>query len=270
MGYSRHAAGKRSRNQDPLYDLNIATPSHAERARTLVAGLATGTLCTAACESSGHPYGSFISFALDGSAPVFLISQLAEHTKNLQGDQRCSLLVAETGEGDPLARGRVTLMGTAQPLDRGEASESARTSYLAAHPSANYYVDFKDFSFWKMEVTGIRYIGGYGRMSWVESPDWQNAAADPIAASSQAIINHMNEDHSDTMALYCRAFSKATFAEEVCMTAVDRYGFEMSVKTDKGPRPVRVAFTTQAQNAGDIRKLMVELAQQARSALNDN
>ena len=87
-----------------LYDANIPTPTHAERARTLVAQISIGTLCTLAIEPEGYPYGSFVTVAIDGSDgnPVFLISALAEHTKNLERDARASLLVAEGGAVDRL------------------------------------------------------------------------------------------------------------------------------------------------------------------------
>jgi len=126
-------------------------------------------------------------------------------------------------------------------------------------------VDFKDFSFWKMDVTSVRYIGGYGRMSWVEGSAWTAATEDPIAGVADRIIEHMNDDHADTMALYCRAFTKATEASEVRMTAVDRYGFEMSVKTGQGPRPIRLPFDEEVSSAKDIREAMVALAERARN-----
>ena len=96
---------------DPLYDVNVPTPSHAERARTLVASISTGTLCTLATEPAGYPYGSFVTVAFEQGDPIFLISALAEHTKNLEQDPRASLLVAESGAADPLANGRVTMVG---------------------------------------------------------------------------------------------------------------------------------------------------------------
>src|SRR5438034_1215637 len=101
---------------EPLYDVNVPTPTHAERARTLVAQLSTGTLCTLALEPAGYPYGSFVTVAFDNGNPVFLISRLAEHTKNLERDPRASLLVAEGGADDPLANGRVTLVGPCTPV----------------------------------------------------------------------------------------------------------------------------------------------------------
>src|SRR5207244_11164142 len=82
---------------EPLYDVNIPTPTHAERARTLVAQISTGTLCTLAFEPEGYPYGSFVTVAFENERPIFLISRLAEHTRNLERDPRASLMVAESG-----------------------------------------------------------------------------------------------------------------------------------------------------------------------------
>src|SRR5713101_1144658 len=101
---------------EPLYDVNIPTPTHAERARTLVTQISTGTLCTLAQEPKGYPYGSLVTVAFDNGNPVFLISELAEHTKNLDRDPRASLMVAEGGTADPLANGRVTLLGLCQRI----------------------------------------------------------------------------------------------------------------------------------------------------------
>jgi len=217
-----------------------------------------------AAEVDGHPYGSFVTYGLDEGAPVFLVSVMAEHTRNLQADRRCSLLVAEHGEGDPLARARATLIGEAQRVDKGE-DERVREVFLGTHPNASYYADFKDFHFWRMSVSSVRYIGGYGRMSWIEGEAWTGATEDPIARFAPGIIEHMNVDHADTMALYCRAFTKATEAEVARMTSVDRYGFEMSVQTDKGPRPIRLAFDEELSNPRQIREALVALAHKARN-----
>src|SRR6476661_7452212 len=120
------------------------------RARTLVTGMWTGTGGTFAHEPEGYPYGSFVTVAFDDGNPVFLISGLAEHTKNLERDHRASLLVAESGSDDPLANGRVTMLG---PCTRVEGdSGSARAAFLAAHPNAAYYADFRDFAFWNLRV----------------------------------------------------------------------------------------------------------------------
>jgi putative heme iron utilization protein len=249
----------------PLYDVNIPTPTHAERARTLVSQISTGTLCTLALEPEGYPYGSFVTIAFDEEHPIFLISQLAEHTKNLERDPRASLLVAEGGADDPLANGRVTLLGPCTRVD-GDGGR-ARAAFLMAHPNAAYYADFRDFAFWRLHVHAIRYIGGYGRMSWIDQSDWQAAEPDPLAQCSASTLAHMNADHADALVLYCKAFSKATDITSATMTGVDRYGFEMSAKTPEGPRPVRVAFAKPVSTPEEVRAALVAMVKDARSQL---
>jgi putative heme iron utilization protein len=264
MSEDRHARTSGS-GPEPLYDMNIPTPTHAERARTLVARISTGTLCTLALEPEGYPYGSFVTAAFDDGNPVFLISGLAEHTKNLERDHRASLLVAESGAEDPLANGRVTMLGPCTPVEGNGGS--ARSAFLAAHPNAAYYADFRDFAFWKLRVNAIRYIGGYGRMSWISQADWQAAEPDPLAASAAGAIAHMNADHADAMVLCCKAFSKATETISAKMTGVDRYGFEMSAMTPEGPRPVRVAFARPVSTPEELRAALVAMVKDARLRL---
>ena len=250
---------------EPLYDLNVPTPTHAERARTLVAQISTGTLCTLALEPAGYPYGSFVTVAFDDGAPIFLISRLAEHTKNLERDPRASLLVAEGGSADPLANGRVTMIGRCTRVE-GEGG-SARDAFLATHPNAAYYADFRDFAFWRLHVASVRYIGGYGRMSWVSEAEWQTAEPDPLGPSAAATIAHMNADHADALVFYCKAFSKATEVSAASMTSVDRYGFEMSAKTREGPRPVRLAFAEPVSTPDEARAALIAMLKDARNTL---
>lgn len=259
-------AGPARPRQEPLYDLEIPTPSHAERARTLAASVGSGALSTAAVDLDGHPYGSLVLFAVHEGAPVFLVSEMAEHTRNLHASPRCSLLAVEAGPDNPLALGRVTLVGTATRV-AGELAAASRDAFLQRHPDARFYADFEDFHFWRMHVTGVRYIGGFGRMSWVDAEAWCAAEPDPLAAAAARILSHMNEDHRDAMRLYCEAFSRAGAVEDVTMTGVDRYGFEMSATTAEGPRPVRVAFSEAVADAGAVRAQMVALVQRARAQL---
>jgi putative heme iron utilization protein len=250
---------------EPLYDVDVPTPTHAERARTLVTQISTGTLCTLALEPQGYPYGSFVTVAFDNGDPLFLISRLAEHTKNLERDPRASLLVAEGGSSDPLANGRVTMLGPCMRVE--EDGGRARAAFFAAHPNSTYYADFRDFAFWKLHVEHVRYIGGYGRMSWISKADWQAAEPDPLGPSAAGIIAHMNGDHTDAMVLYSKAFSKATQVTSASMTGVDRYGFDISAMTPQGPRPVRLAFAKPVSTPEEVRAALILMAKDAKSKL---
>ncbi len=258
MSERSHGRGSEAR----LTGEDVKAPTHAERARTLVAGQRTGVLST--LTEDGFPYGSYVTFAIDDGDPVFLVSTMAAHTQNLMRSPKSSLLVHESVADDPLANGRVTLVGTCERLDEAGA---AREAFLAAHPGSAYYADFGDFAFWKLRVASLRYIGGYGRMSWVEVAHWRASEVDPIAASEAGIVAHMNDDHRDALVAYARAFTRAKDAEEVRMVGCDRYGFELSVTTPEGPRPARIAFDAPIANAGEARQALIALLGRAREAL---
>ena len=259
--------GSDTRNQELLYDIDIPTPSHSEHARTMVSKIGTGALCTVSTDPAGYPYGSFVTFALHEDEPIFLISGLAEHTKNLQKSPESSLLIAEAGEGNPLALGRTTLIGKCERMAESDR-ESAKAVFIQDHPDASFYVDFKDFHFYKLKVQSARYIGGFGRMSWIEGEDWIGAEADPLAESAEGIIEHMNDDHRDAMIVCCTSLSKAKDTSDAVMTGIDRYGFEMSAITEDGPRPIRLAFAKQATTSEDARKEIVKLVKEARRKAN--
>ena len=252
----------RPAREAPLTPVDTAAPSHAERARTLVSHQRTGALGT--LDADGFPHVSFVTFALDGASPVFLVSELATHTQHLLRDARASLLVHESGPGDPLASGRVTLVG---PCERLADARSARAAFLAAHPSAAFHADFKDFAFYRLEVRSVRFIGGFGRMSWVDAADWQAAQPDPLAPACAGILAHMNTDHAEALVLYARAFSTATEATEAVMTGIDRLGFELSVGTPLGTRPARIAFASEITTPAAAREALVRLVTEARAKL---
>lgn len=131
----------------------------------------TATLCTLARDPEGYPYGSLVVVAADADGrPLFLLSKLAEHTGNLLSRPEASVLFVEPAEADPepLAAHRVTLLGPCRRIEDAAEIDAARARFLEAHPSAAAYVTFADFAFYRLEPTALRYVGGFGRMSWVD------------------------------------------------------------------------------------------------------
>ena len=104
-------------------------------------------------------------------------------------------------------------------------------------------------------------------MSWISKAEWQTAEPDPLGPSAAATIAHMNADHADAMVLYCKVFSKATEITAASMTAIDRYGFEMSAKTKEGPRPVRLAFAKPVSTPEEARAALIAMLQDAKHKL---
>ena len=244
-------------------------PSHAERARTLVVARSRGALSTLALEPPGTPFGSVVTYGTDQEGrPSFFVSTLAEHTRNLQADPRASLLVVEeTPVGaDPLASGRVTLLGTVREVVDPQERSTARAGYLAANPSA-FYVDYGDFLCLRLEVTSVRYVGGFGRMSWVDPDAYRRAEPDPLHPVAATIIAHMNADHGSALVTLCHRFARRPDVVAASMTAVDRYGFE--VVAEIGPErreAVRVGFRAEQHDADAVRKELIGMLREARGA----
>lgn len=244
-------------------------PSHGERARTLVASQSRGALSTIAVEPAGTPFGSVVTYGLDpGGAPLFFVSTLAEHTRNIDADPRASLLVTEDtpAGGDPLASGRVTLLGRVAEVADPEQREAARASYLAANPTA-FYVDYGDFRCMRLVVTDVRYVGGFGRMSWVDVATYAGASPDPLTAAAEGIIGHMNADHADAMVTLCHHDAGRTDVVGASMTAVDRYGFEVVAQLANGHQEaLRIGFRTGQTSADSVRRELVAMLHEARKA----
>jgi hypothetical protein len=139
----------------------------------------------------------------------------------------------------------------------------ARQLYLERYANSKYWVDFEDFSFYRMDVLDVYYVGGFGVMGWVAASDYNQAQPDPLADAAAGILEHMNTDHKDALVLLARAFAGID-SQEAVMTSVDRLGFHVRLKTPDGMKGARIAFLREVSNPGETRKVLVEMVQQAR------
>ena len=255
----KHASGGPAADRPPAPE-----PSFAERARTLVHLGRIGSLSTLSRKQPGFPFGSVMPYASDGHGrPIFLISTMAMHTQHLLADSRASLLVTQPEvSGDPLGSSRVTLLGKVTAIGSAEIAE-ARVLYLARYENSKYWVDYEDFSFYRMEVVDVYYVGGFGVMGWISAEEYQNAQPDPLADAAAGIIEHMNTDHQEALTLLARRFAGIE-AQEAAITSVDRLGFHLRVKTQEGVRGVRIAFPQEVSTPGETRSVLVEMVQRAR------
>lgn len=245
----------------------VPEPSFAEHARTLLHLGKTGTLATLSRRHPGHPFASVMPYALDAQGrPLLLISAMAMHTHNLLADPRASLLVTQPGgTGDPLAAGRVTVMGQACQFPASEAAE-ARAAYLERHEAAKFWVDFEDFAFWRLDPLDVYFVGGFAAMDWVSVETYLTAAPDPLAEAAVGILEHMNADHADALVAYARAFAGEP-ADEATMTAVDRLGFTLRVRAGARLHGVRIAFSREVRTPGDARVVLIEMVREVRARL---
>ena len=257
---TRKHAGPGAASDQPA----VPEPSFSERARTLVYLGRVGSLSTLSRKQPGFPFGSVMPYGLDGRGrPVFLISSMAMHTQNLQSDPRASLLVTQAdASGDPLGASRVTVVGNVLTIPEPEVPD-ARKLYLERYANSKYWVDFEDFSFYRMDVLDVYYVGGFGVMGWVSAAEYYRAAPDPLAESGPGIIQHMNADHADALILLARTFAGLE-SQEAAMTAVDRLGFHLRLKTEDGMRGTRVNFLREVSTPAEARSVLIEMVQQAR------
>jgi hypothetical protein len=188
---------------------------------------------------------------------------MAMHTQNLQAEARASLLVTQTETGgDPLGASRVTLVGNAKPVPKAESAK-VREIYLARYENSKYWVDFEDFSFYCMDVVDVYYVGGFGVMGWVTAGEYEQAKRDPLANFAAGIMQHMNSDHANALVQLARMYAGVD-AQEAAMTAVDRLGFHVRLKTSEGMRGARIAFLREVSDPEQTREVLVEMVKQAR------
>ena len=244
----------------------LPEPTHAERIRTLLSGLSTGTLSTVSRKHPGFPFGSLMPFALDAAGrPLFLISNMAMHTQNLRAEPRASLFLNQiaAADGDPLGSARATLVGEAVPIPLEDIPD-ARERYLAAHENSRYWVDFADFSFFRLSPLDLYYVGGFGVMGWVSAADYATAEPDPLAPSAAGILSHMNADHADSMILLAQTHAGLT-ATTATMTSIDRLGFTLRLTTADGIKGTRINYPAEARTPQAVRQALVAMVQHARS-----
>jgi putative heme iron utilization protein len=230
-------------------------------ARSLLRRSRQGALATL-MPGSGDPYCSLVNVASnwDGS-PILLISRLALHTRNILGDPRVSLMLDERAEGDPLEGARIMLAGRAEQA--GAADEAVlRRRYLNAHPSAEAFVSFKDFSFFKVRPAAAHLVAGFGRIVDLTPEQFLTdiSDADALLEAEQGAIEHMNADHRDAMNLYATKLLGAEQAEWRC-TGCDPDGMDMQA----GAQTLRLDFQERVTTGTVLRKMLVKLVAEARA-----
>jgi putative heme iron utilization protein len=229
--------------------------------RSLLRRSRQGALATLMA-SSGDPYCSLVNVAShpDGS-PILLISRLAVHTRNILGDPRVSLMLDERAGGDPLEGSRIMLAGRAE---EGAATDLKllRRRYLNAHPSAEAFVDFKDFSFFRIRPSGTHLVAGFGRILDLSPEQFLTDISDAgaLLEAEQDAIDHMNSDHRDATGLYATKLLGAQAADWRC-TGCDPDGIDLQA----GATTLRLDFPERVTGPGELRRMLVRLADEARA-----
>jgi putative heme iron utilization protein len=234
----------------------------ARLARSLLRRSRQGALATLMA-GSGDPYCSLVNVAshADGS-PVLLISRLALHTRNILGDSRVSLMLDERTAGDPLEGSRIMLAGRAEEA-RGDDLAILRRRYLRVHPSAEVFVNFKDFSFFGIRPSAAHLVAGFGRIVDLGPEQFLTDISDAasLLEAEPGAIDHMNADHRDAINLYATKLLGAGPADWRC-TGCDPDGIDIQA----GAATLRLDFPRRIITPAALRQMLTELADQARAA----
>ena len=233
----------------------------ARLTRSLLRRCRQGALATLMADS-GDPYCSLVNVAshADGS-PILLISRLAVHTRNILADSRVSLMLDERAEGDPLEGSRVMLAGRAEQAGADDLPV-LRRRYLNAHPSAEAFVNFNDFSFFRIRPSGAHLVAGFGRIVDLKPEQFLTVISDAgaLLEAEQGAIDHMNADHRDATNLYATRLLGAEIADWRC-TGCDPDGLDLQA----GAKTLRLDFPERVTGPGELRKMLVRLADEARA-----
>lgn len=139
-----------------------------DNAAALIRSKQDGVLSTLSIKLKGFPFGSVVPYCLDDLGwPVIFISTIAEHTKNIKSDNRCSLTIVMDSE-DVQANGRICLVGHMEELSSEEKEIMER--YYTQFPNSRSYDATHSFSFYRLAPVSIRFIGGFGQIHWL-SPE---------------------------------------------------------------------------------------------------
>ena len=218
----------------------------AHHARTIVRSCTSGALGTVD-RTDGAPYVSLCAHGVDFSGrPIFLLSDLADHTQNLAADDRLSFLCEQASHlGNPQAGPRVSLIGR---LKKTKETQDC-TYFLQRHPSAKKYAEFGDFNFYKMDVEKAHYVGGFGRAIWLTSQDYapDSAASLNFSNSQEDLIQQLDADFPD-LARFCAIKLLKQRGKNWQLLRIDMDGIDL-----KGPaRIVRYPFEKQLKTSQEM------------------
>ncbi|MBO0735977.1 MAG: DUF2470 domain-containing protein [Alphaproteobacteria bacterium] len=206
----------------------------------------------------GAPYASLVLFVVDlDASPLLLLSDLAQHTRNIAFDPRVSLLLDATEDHpDPLTGPRITLVGRAEAVD--DPRRMAR--FAAHHQTSAHYSGFGDFRLYRVAVERGHLVAGFGSIHWIEGSDLLfSADTDALATAEPGILEHMNRDHADVIG-DCARHLLGRNGSDWRMTGIDPEGVDLRCRS----QTARLDFAAPVLSADAARVALAQLAGNAR------
>ena len=236
----------------------MANTERQAQARNLLLSEYQSVLSTLSVDVPGFPFGSVVPYCLDRRGlPLILISDIAQHTRNIIADDRVSLIIAERHMIDQQAAARLTVLGRAKPVS-DELLDCA-WRYYSFFPQARDYHKTHGFAFYVIHPERFRFIGGFGDIGWIEKDSLP--LPNPFALEEeQRIVEHMNVDHADSLITYCRTQRVSVVeSDTVVMAGIDAEGMHIAVNDCI----YRIPFPATIQTSMQARKILVEMSRAA-------
>jgi heme iron utilization protein len=233
------------------------------QAKELLRSVRAGALATLV-PGNAFPFASLVNVATapDGS-PILLLSRLAAHTRHLASDPRLSLLLVQTGVGDPLAHPRVTIMGTGECVSDPHGRAALKARFLAKHPQSALYADFGDFAFWRVAMEQAHLNGGFARAGQFKAAALATSldGADALVAAEPQALAEVNALHQQALARLATALAGKPDGPWQA-TGIDPDGIDLGC----GDRTARIAFPRPVRHLDDLRDTLPQLFEAARQA----
>ena len=227
----------------------------SERSKKLYLNQMVGVLSTHSFDVTGYPFGSIVPYTYDRFyRPVVLISRLAQHTKNIQIDPKISLFISDVesvGFDDVQTCSRLTILADAEKVSDQETIDR----FCRFYPDAEMYHRDLDFDFYRLVPKKTRFIGGFGKIHWVDNDKLFTQS--PFSEEQERdIIEHINADHAETLPVYCQK-AGVSIPDGVLleMVGVDADGFHIRV----GRKLIRISFERTLNTPMDARQAFIEL-----------
>jgi len=220
----------------------------------------TGILSTHSLELNGYPFGSVTPFCLDDNFnPIILVSEIAQHTKNMIKDNKVSLTITESGEEEEKqSLGRYTCLADAFKIEKtSDEYDVISETYLRHYPQAKHYFEAHNFNFFRLNFVKGRFIKGFGKIHWIEKVGFpKNNNLDAEARTS--ILSHMNADHQRALRHYLKAYKGIEVKDDdmVNMIGIYQFGFDLLVNK----KQFHFATEGELTDVDSARKILVEMS----------
>ena len=234
----------------------------SETARSLMARASRAIL--GSLSDDGYPFSSLVEVApLPNGDCLLLMSDLAQHSKNLKLDSKASLLLTDDANSSlAFATGRATLSGGVSAT----ADAAPLELWHLAHPKS-VLGGFHDFKLYVFAAERAHVIAGFGRVGRVELSAYREAQPDLLAGALRGMVAHMNEDHRANLLDYAHALLEKPWASDAVLIGMDRYGMDLYLSNADQSEVARYSFDAPLETSAGVRPLLVSMAREARVKL---